>query len=207
MFQQKSRFRNMQSLYDQNRGPNGQQELADKLEKDSKLVAADSAVADRFNGSETGLSAQARASEGAKAISNEADSWNPANNASKYGLTGRAAGATAFYGGSQDPANTDRLKKFSNLYSVVAGRQQQQPKPLIPQEPGAVGRTPTRRETDMASEGSINKNGNGQRGDRTRNVAPLDYLLRSGAIDLDSYYKAQGDDALYAKLMKENGYN
>mgnify|MGYP007007269431 CR=1 FL=1 len=197
----------MQSLYDQNRGSNGQQELADKLQNDSKQVAANQTAADRFNGSAAGISAQNAASEGAKAISNEADSWNPANNASKYGLTGRAAGAAAFYGGSQDPANTERLKKFSNLYSVVAGRQQQQPKPLIPQEPGAVGRTPTQRETDTAAEVSINKNGNGQRGDRTRNVAPLDYLLRSGAIDLDSYYKAQGDDALYAKLMKENGYN
>lgn len=135
-------------------------------------------------------------------ISNQVDAFNPAANAAKNGLTGRAAGMATFYGGSTDPANTQKLQKFSNLYSTIAGRQHTQPKMQNPMEPGGVVKRTTQQDVDMASRDKINSNGQSSRGDRVQNVAPLDHMLRTGAIDLDTYYKAQGDEALYARLMK-----
>lgn len=138
-------------------------------------------------------------------MSNQADAFNPAANAAKNGLTGRAAGVAAFYGGSTDPANTEKLQRFSNLYSMIAGRQAQQPKIQKPAEPGPVGNKPTYQQSQQTKT-NTDARGQASRGDRIQGITPLDQLLRTGKIDLDTYYKAQSNPDMYAELMKKNGY-
>lgn len=111
----------------------------------------------------------------------------------------------AFYGGSTDPANTEKLQKFSNLYSMIAGRSAQQPKIQKPAEPGPVGNKPTYQESQQ-TKANTDARGQSSRGDRIQSVTPLDQLLRTGKIDLDTYYKAQSNPDMYAELMKKNGY-
>lgn len=188
-----------------NRGSNGSSELVSKLESKTGQMDQETAAAARFNGTEIGANALERSKGLAKEISNEADAFNPAAIAAKKGLTGRAAGMAAFYGGSQDPANTEKLQKFSNLYSMVAGRQMQQPKIQKPAEPGPVGNKPSHQGA-LQTKANIDSRGQSSRGDRLQGVTPLDHMLRSGQIDLDTYYKAQSDQDLYGQLLKKNGY-
>ncbi len=121
------------------------------------------------------------------------------------GLTGKAAGMGTFYGGSADPSNTAKLQKFSNLYSMVAGPQMQKPMPVKPVEPGPVVKPPSHQDAVAASD-KVRGNSNAERGDRITGVTPLDYLLKTGKIDLETYYKAQNDTSVYGQVLKKNGY-
>ena len=121
------------------------------------------------------------------------------------GLTGKAAGMGTFYGGSADPSNTAKLQKFSNLYSMVAGPQMQKPMPVKPVEPGPVVKPPSHQDAQTAAD-NIHNTSRGERGDRISGVTPLDYLLKTGKIDLETYYKAQNDTNVYGQVLKKNGY-
>jgi hypothetical protein len=213
MFNPKSRFRNLGSLYDMNREENASNQKVKELEDEENVFRQESNLANRrYSTGQTasGNDALERAKAKAKTISDSADSFNPEAQIRKQGLGGQAAGVTSFYGGQAGEDNTSKLKRFSNLYSTVAGQQARavdnsknvlalpdsKPRPQTYSE----NVTQTKNTND-----SIARNA-GRKGPEINALNDLEWLYKTGRISQNDYYKAQKDDDHYAMIMKMNGF-
>lgn len=188
---------NFANLYALNRGAAQAPVAAEsqKMGNEADMANSEFSAGKKNNNQNQMASAVAKAQD----ISNRAQNFSVQGEALKNGASGYQSGIEGFYAGSNNP-NVAKINSYSNIYQNMMGSMP--PTTHASNTPSNVISKPniTQAVADKQNVDRINAGHNGVKGNKVDMMNNLDWLLKTGRIDAEEYYKAQSDPEYYAQI-------